>query len=258
MIQGLGGLMSITGERDGRPGAGPQKVGVPIVDLMTGMYAAIAVLAAVARRDVTGEGECIDIGMLDVQVATLSNQAMNFLVSGKEPQRMGTSHPNIQPQDVYACRDGDMVLAVGNDSQFVKFCTALGLDDLAQDERFRKNSARVRNLGLLQPLIAERLKQNDRQHWVAALDAAGVPAGPINKISEVFEDPQVKHRGMLVQIEHPLSGTVPSVASPMRFMQAPLEHKIAPPLLGEHSDQILHAIGLDDARIAQLRQAGVV
>jgi crotonobetainyl-CoA:carnitine CoA-transferase CaiB-like acyl-CoA transferase len=258
MIQGLGGLMSITGERDGRPGAGPQKVGVPIVDLMTGMYAAIAVLAALARRDVTGEGECIDIGMLDVQVATLANQAMNFLVSGKEPQRMGTSHPNIQPQDVYACRDGDMVLAVGNDSQFVKFCAALGLDDLAQDERFRKNSARVRNLGLLQPLIAERLKQNDRQHWVAALDAAGVPAGPINKISEVFEDPQVMHRGMLVQIEHPLSGTVPSVASPMRFMQAPLEHKIAPPLLGEHSDQILHAIGLDDASIAQLRQAGVV
>ena len=258
MIQGLGGLMSITGERDGRPGAGPQKVGVPIVDLMTGMYAAIAVLAALARRDVSGQGECIDIAMLDVQVATLANQAMNFLVSGKEPVRMGTSHPNIQPQDVYACRDGDMVLAVGNDSQFIKFCVALDLANLALDERFIKNASRVRNLAVLRPLIAARLVEEDRAYWVAKLDEAGVPAGPINSISEVFQEPQVKHRNMLVNIEHPLSGTVPSVGSPMRFQQAPLVHDRAPPLLGEHSDDILHSIGFNDARIAQLRQNGVV
>jgi crotonobetainyl-CoA:carnitine CoA-transferase CaiB-like acyl-CoA transferase len=172
--------------------------------------------------------------------------------------RMGTSHRNVQPKDVYACRDGDMVLAVGNDSQFVKFCDALGLKELAVDERFIKNASRVRNLDILRPLIAARLLQQDRAHWVAKLDAAGVPAGPINSIGEVFQDPQVKHRGLQLSLHHPLSGTVPSVASPMRFAQNPLAPDRAPPLLGEHSTDILHSIGIDDARIAQLRQNGVV
>ena len=258
MIQAMGGMMSVTGERDDKPGGGPQKVGIPIVDLMTGMYAAVAVLAALARREVSGAGEHIDIGMLDVQVATLANQAMNFLVSGKAPRRTGNAHPNIQPQDVFACRDGQIALAVGNDGQFAKLCEVLGQPALAQDERFAKNASRVRNLAVLHPLIAGLLKEQDRSHWVAALDAAGVPAGPINAIPEVFEDRQVKHRRMLVEVPHPLSGTVPQVASPMRFTAAPLVHDRAPPLLGEHSVEILRDIGIGDAEIEQLRKSGVV
>ena len=258
MIQAMGGMMSVTGERDDKPGGGPQKVGIPIVDLMTGMYAAVAVLAALARREVSGAGEYIDIGMLDVQVATLANQAMNFLVSGKAPRRTGNAHPNIQPQDVFACRDGQIALAVGNDGQFAKLCEVLGQPALAQDERFAKNASRVRNLAVLHPLIAGLLKEQDRSHWVAALDAAGVPAGPINAIPEVFEDRQVKHRRMLVEVPHPLSGTVPQVASPMRFTAAPLVHDRAPPLLGEHSVEILREIGIGDAEIEQLRKSGVV
>jgi glutaryl-CoA transferase len=258
MIQAMGGMMSVTGERDDKPGGGPQKVGIPIVDLMTGMYAAVAVLAALARREVSGAGEYIDIGMLDVQVATLANQAMNFLVSGKAPRRTGNAHPNIQPQDVFACRDGQIALAVGNDGQFAKLCEVLGQPALAQDERFAKNASRVRNLAVLHPLIAGLLKEQDRSHWVAALDAAGVPAGPINAIPEVFEDRQVKHRRMLVEVPHPLSGTVPQVASPMRFTAAPLVHDRAPPLLGEHSVEILRDIGMGDAEIEQLKKSGVV
>ena len=258
MIQAMGGMMSVTGERDDKPGGGPQKVGIPIVDLMTGMYAAVAVLAALARREVSGAGEYIDIGMLDVQVATLANQAMNFLVSGKAPRRTGNAHPNIQPQDVFACRDGQIALAVGNDSQFAKLCEVLGQPALARDERFAKNASRVRNLAVLHPLVAAILKARDRSHWVAALDAAGVPAGPINAIPEVFQDPQVKHRRMLVEVAHPLSGTVPQVASPMRFTAAPLMHDRAPPLLGEHSVEILRDLGIGDAEIEQLKKSGVV
>ena len=258
MIQAMGGMMSVTGERDGKPGGGPQKVGIPMVDLMTGMYAAVAVLAALARREVSGAGEYIDIGMLDVQVAMLSNQAMNFFTSGKTPRRTGNAHPNIQPQDVFACRDGDVALAVGNDGQFARLCEVLGQPALAQDERFAKNAARVRNLEILRPLIAGLLKEHDRSHWVAALDAAGVPAGPINAIPEVFEDPQVKHRGMRVDIPHPLAGTVPQVASPMRFAAAPLAHDRAPPLLGEHTAAILAELGIDAAEIAALRERGAV
>jgi len=196
--------------------------------------------------------------MLDVQVATLANQAMNFFVSGKAPRRTGNAHPNIQPQDVFACRDGEIVLAVGNDGQFAKLCEVLGRPELARDERFAKNASRVRNLAVLRPLVAGILEAGDRSHWVAALDAAGVPAGPINAIPEVFEDAQVKHRRMLVDVPHPLAGTVPLVASPMRFTAAPLVHDRAPPLLGEHTAEILRDIGIGDAEIEQLRKGGVV
>ena len=258
MIQAMGGIMSVTGERDDRPGGGPQKVGVPILDLMTGMYAAVAVLAALARRERTGAGEYVDIGMLDVQIASLANQAMNYLVSGKTPRRTGNRHPNIQPQDVFACADGDIVLAVGADGQFAKLCEVMGKPELARDERFAKNAARVRNLDALLALVGGTLKQKPRQHWVDALDAAGVPCGPINSIPEVFEDPQVKHRGMRIEVPHPLAGRVPLVASPMRFTEAPLRHERPPPLLGEHSTEILRELGIGDAEIERLKRDGVV
>lgn len=257
-IQAKGGLMSVTGERDDHPGGGPQKVGVPIIDIMTGMYGAVSVLAALARREACGQGEYIDIGMLDVTVATLCNQAMNYLISGRIPQCNGNAHPNIQPQDVFACRDGNIVLAVGNDGQFAKFCEVLKRPELACDERFAKNAARVRNHDALQPLIVAELAQRDRSDLIDALDRAGVPCGPINTISEVFEDPQVRHRQMLVDVPHPAAGTVPLVASPMRFREAPRVHDRAPPLLGQHSIEILKELNIGDAEIEQLRANGII
>ena len=258
MIQAMGGLMSVTGEADDKPGGGPQKVGVPIVDIMTGMYASVAVLAALARREVSGEGEFIDIGMLDVGVAMLANQAMNYLVSGKAPRRNGNAHPNIQPQDVFACRDGKLVLAVGNDGQFAKFCEVLGRADLATDERFAQNQNRVRNRSILQPIIVAELAKRNRNELILALDRAGVPCGPINSIPEVFEDPQVKHRGMLVEIPHPQAEKVAVVASPMRFREALLVHDRAPPLLGQHSTEILKELNLSEAQVAELRANQIV
>lgn len=243
MIQAMGGLMSVTGEPDGAPGGKPQKVGVPITDIMTGMYAAIGVLAAVARRNESGEGEHIDIGMLDVQVSFLANQAMNHLVSGRTPQRTGNAHPNIQPQDVFKTADGHLVLVVGNDGQFEKFCAVINRPELATDERFMRNSGRVKNRQILADIINECLTQKPISYWVAELEAAGVPAGPINTIPMVFEDEQVRHRGMLTQAEHPLSGRVPLVTSPMKFAVNPLPNPKAPPLLGQHTDDILREIG---------------
>ena len=258
LIQAMGGLMSVTGERDGLPGGGPQKVGVPIVDLMTGMYAAVSVLAALARRNETGTGDSIDIGMLDVQVATLANQAMNFLVSGKTPQRNGNAHPNIQPQDVYRCQDGDFILVVGNDAQFAKLCQVLETLDWAQDERFATNPARVRNIAVLSDLLRQRFSAWPRNALIAALDKVGVPAGAINSIADVFEDPQVKARGLLTTMPHPSGVGVPQITSPMRFAESPLQTQAAPPLLGEHSDDILAELGYHPTAVAALRTAGAI
>jgi crotonobetainyl-CoA:carnitine CoA-transferase CaiB-like acyl-CoA transferase len=258
LIQAMGGLMSVTGEKDGLPGGGPQKVGVPIVDLMTGMYTAVAVLAALARRSETGRGDYIDIGMLDVQVATLANQAMNHLVSGKVPTRNGNAHPNIQPQDVYRCADGDAILVVGNDGQFAKLCTVLGQPGWATDPRYATNAARVRHIGELSALLRGAFASWQRADLIAALDRAGVPCGPINTVPEVFQDPQVQARGLLKHVPHPCGVQVPQVGSPMRFAEATLPDLAAPPLLGQHTEAILQELGYGPTAIQNLHTAGVI
>lgn len=254
MIQAMGGLMSVTGERDDLPGGGPQKVGIPIVDIMTGMYASVAVLAALAHRERTGEGEYIDLAMLDVQTAVLANQAMNFLVSGKVPQRAGNRHPNIQPQDVFKCADGHIVLAVGNDGQFRRFCGVIGRPELADDERYATNQARVNNLPVLLELIAARLVEQPMQTWLSALEREQVPCGPINTVPMVFADEQVKARAMLRELEHPLAGSVPQVVSPIRLRNAPLVFDRAPPLLGQHTEEVFRELGIATSRATAVTQ----
>jgi crotonobetainyl-CoA:carnitine CoA-transferase CaiB-like acyl-CoA transferase len=258
MIQAMGGLMSVTGERDDLPGGGPQKVGVPIVDLMTGMYTSVAVLAALARRAETGLGDHIDIAMLDVMVGSVANQGMNYLVSGKTPQRNGNKHPNIQPQDVFACADGHIVLVVGNDGQFAKFCEVAGRPEWVLDERFVTNGARVRNRDALLPLMVALFREKPMAEWAALLDQAGVPCSPINTIAQVFEDEQVKHRKMLIELPHPTAGSVPQIRSPMRFAEAELAFDRAPPLLGQHTHEVLAGLGFDQDRIAALARDGVI
>jgi crotonobetainyl-CoA:carnitine CoA-transferase CaiB-like acyl-CoA transferase len=258
MVQAMGGLMSVTGESDGKPGGGPQKVGVPIVDLMTGMYTSVSVLAALARRAETGEGDYIDLAMLDVQLAFLANQAMNYLVSDKPPKRNGNSHPNIQPQNVYPCKNGFIAVAVGNDGQFVKFAEELGCSELAEDERFKLNASRVNNLAELNEIILAKLAEDDMKVWVKKFELAGVPSSAINTIPDVFEEPQVQHRGMLRELDHPLAGKVPQVVSPMRFRNAPLSFDRAPPLLSQHTQEVLEQLGMDSDSIASLRDKNVI
>ncbi|MFK8079666.1 MAG: CaiB/BaiF CoA transferase family protein [Granulosicoccus sp.] len=246
MIQGMGGLMSVTGAADDSPGGGPQKVGVPIVDIMTGMYAGIGVLAALANRDKTGKGEHIDLAMLDVSVAMLANQAMNHLVSGNTPRRLGNRHPNIQPQNVYPVSDGFIVLAVGNDEQFRRFAAVIERGDIADDVRFVSNAGRVENLDELEAILINALANRTITEWVELFSAAGVPSGPINTVDRVFEEPQVKHREMMRKVPHPLSGTVSQVVSPLNFKNSPLSFDHSAPLLGEHTQDILAALGLGD------------
>lgn len=258
MIQAMGGLMSVTGERDGQPGGGPQKVGMPIMDLMTGMWAAVGVLAALARRNESGEGEFIDLAMLDVMVATIANQGMNYLVSGKTPQRMGNKHPNIQPQDVFQCTDGQMVLAVGNDGQFASFCQAMNRPDLASDPRFTTNSSRVVNLVALMEILVEEIGKRSRGECIEALRAHGVPCGPINTISEILAEPQIIHREMLQYLPHPTAGKVPQIVSPLRLKQNPLAFNDAPPLLGADTQAVLKEIGVTPEQYAALLARGVL
>jgi crotonobetainyl-CoA:carnitine CoA-transferase CaiB-like acyl-CoA transferase len=257
-IQAMGGLMSVTGEKDHLPGGGPQKVGVPVVDLMTGMYAAVAILAALTRRGAGGSGETIDIGMLDVSAALLANQAMNYLLTDKAPTRGGNRHPNIQPQDVFDCADGQIVLAVGNDGQFVKLCEILRHPEWAKDERFATNSARVRNNLSLTPMLNHAFGTHRRDDLLASLDEAGVPAAPINSVKEVFDDRQIRHRQMLRHVEHPFAAALPQVASPIWLSGAPLDVRRAPPLLGQDTAEVLSELGYDAEAIASFSIEGVI
>ena len=259
MIQGMGGLMSITGERDDLPGGGPQRVGVPVVDIMTGMYATIAVCAALAHRALTGTGNYIDMALLDTEVAFLSNQAMNYLATGTIPPRIGNAHPNIVPYQPFKTADGDVILACGNDNLFNRFCEVAGCTALAQDLRFVTNDKRVENRALLTPLLAAIFAKRTTRDWVAALDAAGVANGPINNIAQVFQEPQVIARGMQIELSHPSAGKVPLVASPMRFSETPLKHDLPPPTLGQHTDEVLRdALKMTEAEISGLRKRGIL
>lgn len=258
LIQAMGGLMSVTGVPDTDPGAGPQKVGIPIIDLITGVYAATAVTAALAGREISGKGEYIDMAMLDVAVSLLSNQAMNSLLTGKAPRRTGNAHPNIQPQKVYSCLDGDIVLVVGNDGQFASLCEVLGRTELPGDERFQTNSSRVRNQSALQPLLEQAFAARSRAEWLRRLAQAGVPAGPINSIPEALAEPQVQHREMVQTYAHPAAGSVQLVMSPFRFGARGANSDKAPPSLGQHTDEILAEFGIDAKERAVLRERNIV
>ena len=259
MVQGMGGLMSITGERDDLPGGGPQRVGVPIVDIMTGMYASIAVCAAIAHRAETGIGQHLDLALLDTQVAFLANQAMNYLATGEAPGRLGNAHPNIVPYQTFRTSDGDIILACGNDNLFNKFCELAGCQALAKDPRFATNAKRVENrVEITAQLNAVFAKRTTRE-WVDALEQGGVPNGPINNLKQVFEEPQVVARGVKIEMEHPTAGKVPLVASPMRFSATPVEYKLPPPTLGQHTEEILRdVLKYDAAEIARLRAEKIV
>jgi len=262
LIQGMGGLMSLTGTPDGDPGAGPQKVGVALTDILTGLYAGNAILAALAHRDRDGfrkgEGQYIDLALLDVQVACLANQAMNYLVSGTAPKRMGNAHPNIVPYQDFPTADGDMVLAIGNDAQFARFCEIAGRPEWASDERFATNAARVAQRQTLIPLLRQTTVMRTTAEWMAALEEAGVPCGPINDLAAVFADPQVTARGLQLQLPHALGGTAPQVANPIHLSATPVDYRRAPPTLGQDTVPLLRALGLSDAEISELRRTGVV
>lgn len=259
IVQGMGGFMSVTGEREDLPGGGPQKAGVAIADIFTGMYATSAILAALIHRAQTGEGQAIDLALLDVQVATMANVASNYLISGVPPKSWGNASPNIVPYQTFKASDGWIIVATGNDSQFRHFVEAGGQAMLADDPRFASNPERVTHRELLVPLLQSMVAQKTKQEWISLLEAAGVPCGPINNFQEVFENEQVQARGLKMTLTHPLAGQVPLVRSPMRLSKTPVVEKSAPPLLGEHTREILQKdLGMDDAKIAHLEALGII
>lgn len=259
MIQGMGGLMSLTGLADGSEGAGPVKVGVALTDILTGLYSTTAILAALAHRDQHDIGQHIDMALLDVQVACLANQAMNYLTTGVAPKRLGNAHPNIVPYQAFPTADGDFILTVGNDSQFRRFAEVAGQPQWADDPRFLTNKLRVANRAELIPLIRQATVFKTTAQWVNELGAASVPCGPVNDLAQVFADPQVLARGLAIELPHVLGGKVAQVASPIRLSETPVEYRNAPPLLGEHTTQVLQAVlGLGADEVLALREAGVI
>jgi crotonobetainyl-CoA:carnitine CoA-transferase CaiB-like acyl-CoA transferase len=258
LIQGMGGLMSVTGRAEGEEGAGPQKVGVALTDILTGLYAGNAILAALLNRERTGQGQHIDLALLDVQVACLANQAMNYLVSGRAPRRMGNGHPNIVPYQDFPTADGDMILAIGNDGQFARFCDIAGHAEWSRDARFASNAARVGHRADLIPLLRQATVMKTTAEWIVLLESAAVPCGPINDLAAVFADPQVMHRGLHVEMPHAAGGSAPQVGNPICFSVTPVDYRLAPPLLGQDTEAVLRELGRSEHEIAELRAAGVV
>ena len=255
LVQAMGGVMSLTGEPDGLP----QKVGVPIADLFAGLYGCIGVLAALRHKERTGEGQQVDIGMLDTHVAWLANQGMNFLATGQNQPRLGNQHPNIAPYQVFATEDGFMVLSIGNDATFARFCTHYGLSGLLEDARFATNAARVENRALVTDALAPLLKSRTTGWWIAQLEALQIGCGPINTLEEVFSDPQVLARDSVVEMQHASGAAVKVIANPVRLSETPVSYRIAPPMLGQHTAEILRAwAGLDEAACAGLRARGII
>jgi crotonobetainyl-CoA:carnitine CoA-transferase CaiB-like acyl-CoA transferase len=257
LIQGMGGFMSITGEPDGEP----QKAGVPIADLMAGMWAAVSINAALRHREVTGQGQQIDIGMLDTQIATLSIQGLNYLTSGEVPRRLGNAHPNIVPYQVFSASDMEIVIAVGNDGQFQRLCEFAGVSELATDERFTTNDRRVRHREELTALLSPVVAAKPANYWLEGLESIKVSGGPINKLDQVFDDPQTRARGMEIAMPHPAAGGAPvkMIGSPIKMSETPVEYRHTPPMLGQHTDEVLRELlGLDDAELAALREKGIV
>ena len=244
LVQAMGGLMSVTGEKDGEPGAGPQKVGVALTDIMTGLYAAIGILAALAEREQSGLGQHVDLALLDVTAATLANQATNYLVGGMNPTRLGNAHPNVVPYQSFVCSDGHLIVAVGNDAQFRRFVAELGLPELADDPRFVTNRKRVEHREELIPPLQAKMLEQSKQEWIDRLEEAGVPAGPINSVAEVFDEPQIAAREMRVQVPHPLNPELELVGSPIKLSRTPVDDRRPPPMLGEHTEQVLAKLGL--------------
>jgi crotonobetainyl-CoA:carnitine CoA-transferase CaiB-like acyl-CoA transferase len=259
MIQGMGGMMSVTGEPDDAPGGGPQRAGVPIADIITGMYASIAICAALAHRERSGKGQHLDLALLDSQIALLAYQNTNYFATGKPPKRIGNLHPNIVPYQPFRTADGEVILACGNDNLYRKFCEAAGCTELARDPRFATNGKRVENRVELTRLLGEVFRKRSKREWLELLEAAGVPNGAINDVAQVFEEPQVKARGVRIDLEHAAAGTLPSVASPMHFSETPIEYRRGPPVLGEHTNEVLRSLlGKNEGDIARLRSAGVI
>lgn len=259
IIQGIGGLMSITGERDDLPGGGPQKVGVAFSDLMTGLYSTVAIQAALLSRERTGVGQHIDMALLDVQVATLANQSMNYLASGKVPQRFGNAHANIVPYQVFRAADRDFIIACGNDSQFVALCHSIGLPHLPEDPRFRRNADRVAHRAEIVELLSAHFLGRTADEWVASIHASKVPVGAINNIAQSLEEPQVIARGLMVKIPHPRNPQFEMVGSPIKMSGTPVEYVRPAPMLGQHTDEVLgERLGLSAEQLGQLKAGGVI
>ncbi len=259
IFQAMSGLMSLTGERDDLPGGGPAKVGLAICDVITGIYSSFAVMTALAHRNETGQGQYIDMSLLDTTIAAISHINMNYLIGGTVPKRMGTAHPSIVPYQVFNASDGQMVVAVGNDSQFKKLCELIDTPQLLADERFSSNVSRVQHRDALVPLIQQAFAHNTTTHWVTLLTAAGVPCGPINNLQQVFDDPHIQHRGTRTEMPHPRAGTLPILANPARLSATPASYDRAPPLLGEHTREVLGEwLGLSSADMDSLATEGVI
>jgi crotonobetainyl-CoA:carnitine CoA-transferase CaiB-like acyl-CoA transferase len=259
LIQGMGGLMSITGRGADEPGGGPQRAGVALADILTGMYATVGILAALNHRERTGLGQYIDVSLLDVQVACLGNQALNYLNTGRVPERLGNAHPNIVPYQDFPTSDGYVIIAVGNDAQFSRLCAAAGLPELAADPRFSSNKQRVENRAALIERLSAVMRQRTTERWIADLERVGVPCGPINTIDAVFADPQVQARGMRVDLPHPIAGEVSLVANPLRLSETPVSYRSAPPLLGADTHEVLaQKLGLSQTDIEALAARKVI